>query len=173
MGFLPIPTLNTERLVLRPLLDEDDQAIFILRTSDSINKFIDRPKPANLEEVKQFISKINDGIEINKWYYWAICFKDQVELIGTICVWNFSEDRSAAEVGYELLPSLQKRGIMDEALKSVLDFVFKLPGFKALEANTHADNDASSRLLTRNNFVADKTRIDKLNLKNRIFVLNR
>ncbi|RLJ30734.1 acetyltransferase (GNAT) family protein [Chryseobacterium sp. 7] len=69
----------------------------------------------------------NDGDIIvktnNQTVYLGISLKDQLNLIGTICLWNFSQDCKTTEVGYELLPEYHRQGIMCEALK-VLNFGF-------------------------------------------------
>ena len=94
---MPFPTLSTPRLLLRQLAETDDAAIFLLRSDDRVNKFLDRPKPNSMEEASAFIKKINDAITNNKSFYWAITLKDEPGLIGTICIWNISTDRKSAE----------------------------------------------------------------------------
>ena len=44
ISFTPFPFLATENYALRNLLPEDEQEIFALRSSDEINKYLDRPK---------------------------------------------------------------------------------------------------------------------------------
>ncbi|WP_435523251.1 hypothetical protein [Chryseobacterium indoltheticum] len=45
-----------------------------------------------------FILTIKQRVENKETIFWGISLKDQPELIGTICLWNFSEDRKKAEV---------------------------------------------------------------------------
>lgn len=73
--------------------------------------------------------------------------------MGTICLWNFSDDRSEAEVGFELLPEFQGKGLMSEALDSVIDFCFSRINFEIINADVHMDNQKSVGLLKRYNFV--------------------
>ncbi len=152
LSFTSFPNLTTKRLVLRQLQLSDDANIMALRSNEHVNKYIDRPKQITIEEAQAFIHKINSGIGNNKWTYWAITLKEQDDLIGTICLWNFSKDYSVAEIGYELLPRFQGKGIMQEAFSIVLEFGFKILKLQSIEAYTHRDNVGSTRLLVKNKF---------------------
>ena len=162
------PTLTTKRLTLRQLDYNDYQEIFFLRSDDAHNKYIDREKATDVEQAKAFIKKIIE----NEMIYWAICFNDSENLIGTIGLWNFSEDKTIAEVGYELNPSYQKRGIMNEALKSVIHYGFAELKLITLLAFSHKENNSSLRLLEKNNFKQDHSRTDVDNLNNIVYILN-
>lgn len=145
----PFPVLVSERLILRQLNPQDDQAIFSLRSDERGSKFIDRPKQTKLEEAQAFIHKII----LNKSLYWAICRKADEALIGTICLWNFSDDKTKAEAGYELMPEYQGKGFADEALKVVIAYSFEKIALQTLYAHTHKDHKRSRRLLERNGFI--------------------
>jgi ribosomal-protein-alanine N-acetyltransferase len=92
-------------------------------------------------------------------------------LIGTICLWNFSADHTIAEIGYELEPAFQGKGLMSEAVQCVIDFGFNSLHLKALEAFTHKDNTSSMHVLLKNNFQLDPNRKDEENEDNRIYIL--
>lgn len=171
MTLSPFPTLSTHRLTLRQLNDTDDLTISSLRSNERVNQYIDRPKQTSIDEAKAFITKINDGIKLNQWIYWTICLKDNSELIGTICLWNFSEDKMTAELGYELSPTFQGQGLMNEAFKIILNYGFQTMGLKNIEAFVHKDNDSSIRLLVKNNFKLEAERKDEKNSNNLIFSL--
>ncbi|MDB5264410.1 MAG: family acetyltransferase, partial [Adhaeribacter sp.] len=165
----PFPELKTERLLLRELEKPDWKIIFYLRSDEIINKFIKRPRPENKAAAIEFINKIKQGIRNNEWLYWCIILENNPQVIGTICLWHFSEDRKVAEVGYDLHPGYQKKGIMSEALNRVMEFGFNELKLTKIEAFTHKDNESSKRLLTRNNFHLVYNRIDEGNLDNVIF----
>jgi len=130
-------TIQTQRLILRPLLETDVEEIFVLRSNPEIGKYIQREPYKGIAEAYTFIKKIDKLVANNETYYWAIQLKDNIDCVGTICLWNFSEDRKTAEVGYDLLLDFQGVGIMSEALVSVLNFGFNTLNLFSIEAFTH------------------------------------
>lgn len=173
LNFTPFPILTTERLILRCLEVSDDQQLFMLRSNKRVNKYIVRPIQKDIKEIKAFISEINDGINNNEWIYWVITLKESPMLIGTICFWNFSEEKTVAEIGYELDPAFQGKGIMSEAVKIIIEFGFQEIKLDTIEAYTHKKNNSSTKLLLKYNFKQDVERIDKENSDNIIFTLRK
>ena len=159
-GFSPFPKLATSRLELRQLDKKDIPSIFFLRSDSVVNQYIKRIPLKEHQEAEAFINRINTGIEEQTILYWAIGMKDSLSLIGTICLWNFNETYSEAEMGYELHPDYQGEGIMNEAMNSVLNYANQTLRLTAVEAFTHRDNPASTRLLNRNHFVLQPDRKD-------------
>jgi ribosomal-protein-alanine N-acetyltransferase len=152
------PTLTTERLTLRPLLESDVQEIFSLRSDSTINKYLDRKPSETLEDALSFIRNIKK----NELLYWAIAQTDNGNLIGTICLFDFSDELNKCEIGYELLTEYQGQGIMAEATKKIIDFAVHTLGLKIIDACTHKDNQSSAKLLQKFNF--EKTAIiDEMN----------
>jgi ribosomal-protein-alanine N-acetyltransferase len=153
INFTPFPFLETERLTLQQLTLEDDNEIFLLRSDEQVNKYLDRPIVKNSNDAKQFISKINHDISNNELFYWAIAFKNNPKLIGTICLWNISEDETTAEIGFELLPDFQGKGIMKEVLPAVIKYGFETKNLKSIEGEVDPSNIKSIKLMEKNGFV--------------------
>ena len=105
---------------------------------------------------KNFIEKILSAIKKNQSVYWAITLKDEDTLIGTICLWNISIENNTAEIGYELLPDFQGKGIMQEAISKIIEYGFNKMKLKVITAFTHPGNSRSTNLLLKNNFLPDK-----------------
>ena len=146
-------TLTTERLTLRELLESDVQEIFLLRSDTTINKFLDRKPSKTLEDSMNFIKNIKS----NNLTYWAITQSHNAKLIGTICLYDFSDDLKNCEIGYELLTDFQGKGIMSEAVNKIIEYAVHTLGVKTIDAFTHKDNESSTKLLQRFNF--EKTEI--------------
>lgn len=153
LNFSPFPALSTERLLLRALQLTDDKEIFALRSDDNINKYLDRPKAHSIEDARDFIQKIINGIANNESIFWVITFKHETALAGTICLWNIDKENAVAEIGYELLTQYHGKGIMHEAAKEVIAFSFEQMKLQSIEACLHKDNLASVKLLERNKFI--------------------
>ena len=155
INFSPFPILQTERLILRKLSLDDAEEIFFLRSDVEVNRYLDRTKAIDLDDALAFINKVNIGIANDKWMYWAVCFKNNPKLIGTVCLWNLNEVENKAEVGYELIPEYQGKGIAQEALSAAIEFGFNTLQLGKIEAYTHKENLASVKLLNKLNFVRD------------------
>lgn len=171
-NFTPFPLLSTERLQLRQFYETDELAIFLLRTNVNVNKYIQRENLANNREAQQFIQRIIKEVADGELIFWAISTKTSPNLIGTICLWNFSENNATAELGYEMNPAFQGNGFMDEAVKSVLEYGFLSLDFKKIEAYTHKNNEPSKGLLKKNLFILNVGRKDEDNLNNIIYSLD-
>ena len=169
----PFQSLTTNRLLLRQLKTTDEKALFKIRSNEVVYKYIAKETFKKIEEAQSFISKIKKGITNNEHVFWAITLKETKELIGTICLWNFSKDRLIAEVGYELYPDYYKQGLMNEALQSVIKFGFEALQLNTIEAFTHKNNEASKTLLIRNSFKLDTNRIDKGFPNNIVYTLSK
>lgn len=152
LNFVPFPSLLTERLLLRSLTIDDKNEIFAIRSDENMIKYLDRPSQKCIDEASQFIEKITHGVAQNRWIYWAVCLKDKKELIGTICIWNISEEESKAEVGFELLPAYQGKGLMREALTVVIDYGFYCISLNSLEGEVDPQNIKSIRLMEQSGF---------------------
>ena len=176
MNTNPFPTLKTERLLLRKIDESDSDVILYLRSDADINKYIERPEHRMTKTIAQavdHIEKMNTLLENNQAIAWGITGNNTSKIIGTICLWNFSEDMKTAEVGYDLNPTFQKKGMMSEALKAVLQFGFTTLGFERIEAFTHFENEASKKLLAHNGLQLAVSRKDDGNLANVIFEIRK
>ena len=155
--FTPFPILTTERLTLRQLVINDEQEIFTLRSDSEINKYLDRQISNTIDDARDFINKITRSDSL----YWAITLSDKNVLIGTICLFGFSDENYKCEIGYELLTNFQGQGIMKEAVEKVIDYAFNTIKVKKIEAFMHRDNLSSIKLLEkfsfRNSNEPDKT----------------
>ena len=153
LNFDPFPSLSTERLNLRRLSNEDEEEIFFLRSDKEMLQFLDRDPAQSIEEARQWIGTINEGIDGNQYIAWAIALRNDPALIGTITFWNIKKEHYRAEIGYALHPLCQGRGLMQEAMTVVLDYGFNTIKLHSVEANVNPNNARSIQLLERNGFV--------------------
>ena len=153
LHYASFPLLHTSRLTLRQLSLEDKEEVFALRSNPAVNKYIDREPSKSIDDVIKFINSVNQGIEQKDLIYWAITLTASNIFIGGIGLFRFSDDKKKCEVGYELLPEYQGKGIMDEAIKPVLNYAFGATQLQTIEGITHKDNQASIKLLIKHNFI--------------------
>jgi [ribosomal protein S5]-alanine N-acetyltransferase len=140
INFTPFPLLTTEKLILWQLTLEDDNEIFFLRSDSEVNKYLDRPIAKKVDDARRFINKIKDSISKNELIFWAVSIKESTKLVGTICLWNISEDETTAEIGFELLSDYQGKGIIQELLPIVLKFGLETMNLKSIEGEMDPNN---------------------------------
>ena len=124
-----------------------------MRSDKEINKYLDRQISKTIEDAINFINKINDNIKKNNSIYWVISFTKTKTFVGTICLFNFSNEKRSCEIGYELLTNFQGHGIMKEAAEKVIDYAFQTLQFEKIVAFTHNGNQNSTKLLAKFNFI--------------------
>lgn len=152
INFTPFPNLTTERLILRQIIDNDLNEFFILKSDERLLKNYDA-KAKTYEGARRKLQELNDDITKNESITWGIALKNENTLIGSICFWNISEERSKAEIGYELMYDWQGKGIMQEAIKAVIDYGFYSMKLQLIEALPNPNHLKSVKLLERNHFI--------------------
>jgi ribosomal-protein-alanine N-acetyltransferase len=155
LNFNPFPSLTTSHYILRPLHHTDAQAVYILRTDEDVNRYLDRQKARSIDDVFAFIQNINESIAKDESILWVICTPSDTALMGTICLWNIDVEKSKAEIGYELLPAFQGKGIFREVMPAVISFAFKNMGLQTIEACVSQSNSNSIKLLEINGFASN------------------
>lgn len=161
--------LETERLILKSIDESNVEDILKIRSNKTTNQFVKRIPPKNNYDALDFILTIKKRVQNNETFYFGITYKNQQNLLGTICLYRFSEDRTEAEVGYELLPDYHRKGIMSEALSTVLNFGFNELNLQEILAFTNKFNENSKGLLFKHDFVLQEGRTDEGFPNNLIF----
>ncbi|MCY0978132.1 GNAT family N-acetyltransferase [Chryseobacterium wangxinyae] len=165
--------IETDRLILKEIDESHVEDILKIRSNEVVNQFVKRIPPKNNYDALDFILTIKKRNKNNESLNWGISYKNQQNLIGTICLWKFSENRSEAEVGYELLPDHHRKGIMSEALTAVFNFGFNELNLLEILAFTNKFNENSKGLLLKNDFVLQDGRTDDGFPENLVFSLKR
>lgn len=155
INFTPFPNLETERLVLRRVNENDANEIFALRSNPETMKYIPRPLAKSIDDALEHIALIDAKIESNEGINWAITYKDNPKLIGIIGHYRIKPEHFRAEVGYMLLPEYYRKGIISEAIKEVVNYGFNEMKLHSIEAIIDPENFGSARVLEKNNFVKE------------------
>ncbi len=155
INFDPFPELTTERLRLRFLDMEDGADYFEIRSDERVMKHLARPQAQTVEDAIAVIKRVHDSIQKNTGICWAVCLKDDPKIIGTIGFYRSQLEHYRTEIGYEMRPEFWGKGIMSEAMRAVLDYVFHELNFHSVEANIDPINKKSSGILERNHFLKE------------------
>lgn len=155
INFTPFPDLETERLSLKQVTNDDVTDIFELRSNEEVMKYIPRPLLQNKEEALELIAMLNDKIENNIGINWGIRLKNDPKIIGIIGHYKIKPEHYRAEVGYMLLPEYNGKGIVSEALQKVVEYGFKEMKLHSIEAILDPKNAGSEKVLLKNGFVKE------------------
>lgn len=155
MNFYPFPILETERLLLRQIVQTDAEDIFIIRSDANVMRYIPRPIAQTVDDVFPLIQMIEDFLTKGERINWAMELKSTGKLIGMIGYVNIKEQHYRAEIGYALAAVHHRKGYMLEALKSVVQYGFQEMNLHSIEAIVDADNVASNALLLQAGFVKE------------------
>lgn len=143
--------IETDRLILRRYVIEDADAMYKNWASDSeVTKFLTWQPHSSVEVSRSIIEDWLKEYSDEKYYQWAIVLKDNGnEPIGGISVVHMNEDISMVHIGYCLGRAWWRRGIMSEALKAVMDFMFDTVEVNRVESRHDPMNPNSGKVMQK------------------------
>ena len=100
LNFNPFPNLESDRLLLRRIVENDLQEIFAMRSGAENMKYIPRPLLKSHEEALGHLAMIDSGIEKNEAINWAITIKGSSKLLGIIGFYRTKHEHYRSEIEY-------------------------------------------------------------------------
>lgn len=150
MRHLGTKRIETERLILRPFVREDAQAMYNNWAKDpEVTKFLSWPCYKSVDDAHEILNIWMESYETSNFYQWAIELKELGEAIGSISVVNSDDRVEMAEIGYCIGKHWWGRGIMPEALNAVMDYLFEEVGLQRIEAGHDPNNPASGAVIRK------------------------
>lgn len=142
-------TFETERLLLKPTLEEDAAFIFELLTMPKWIKYIGDRNIKTVEDAKDYI-KIKMLPQLNKLGYgnYTLILKEDNGKIGT-CGLNDREGYDGVDIGFALLPEYEKKGYGYESANKLIQVAFNELGLTKINAITSKKNLSSQALLKK------------------------
>lgn len=142
--------LETERLVLRRAEERDISEMFGgFASKEECCKFFPWEPASDYEGYREralsWIENYGNGL----YFQWVTVLKNTGELIGMINLHEVNAEELSAETSYLLAPEHWGRGLMTEALSSMLKFAFEEAGFKEIRADVFSGNTASEKVLQK------------------------
>ncbi len=143
--------IETERLILRPFTMEDAEPMLRNWASDdAVTKFLTWPTHDSVEVTCAVLADWTARYAKSDYYQWAIVLKDNgPEPIGSIAVVGYRPDIAQASMGYCMSRAHWGFGLMAEALRALIDFLFDEVGFNRIEADHDPNNPNSGRVMQK------------------------
>lgn len=145
-----LPTLETTRLLLRPLKEKDKEAYGRLYRDEEINKWWGYDYKADLNgapgDDDYFYNMVQEDFKKRETYVFAITLKDNEELIGEICLYHFTLE-GEGEIGIRLFKEYHNKGYGYEAVEKAVDFAYHQLLLSSLYISAFKENLPSLKLI--------------------------
>lgn len=141
--------IETERLILRPFIQTDLDDFYEYASVEGVGEMAGWKHHQSKEESQQILNRF---IESDKTF--AIVLKSNNKVIGSLGIEEYGmEDKLTEfsnylgrEIGYVLSKNYWGKGIMPEAVKAVIDYLFKVLNFDFLTCGYYDFNRQSKRV---------------------------
>jgi RimJ/RimL family protein N-acetyltransferase len=158
------PILSHSEVTLRPLREEDIDAIYQACQDPTIPAFTRVPSPYDREMAEEFVR----GCDISYRNHQGIVFAMEKDgnFAGTIGLHSINLSDHCAEVGYWVEKSHRGSGLCTAATKTLLEFALEIMGFRRIEGLADYNNIASQRVMERAGMTRDallRNRVTKPN----------
>lgn len=144
-----LPMIETERLILRKMTENDAEDLFEYASEPKVSKFMPWKAHKTIEDSKQFIDFILNAYEQKNKLTWAIELKKSGHMIGTVDFVKWLPKHSRAEIAYALSHHHWGRGYTAEAARALIGFGFKEMKLNKIEAPIVPANFQSQRVLEK------------------------
>jgi ribosomal-protein-alanine N-acetyltransferase len=145
-----IPTLSTERLILRPWRDSDLAPFAALNADPEVMEHF--PAPLSREESDAVAARIRAALAEHGFGWWAVEAPGVAPFIGVIAlaVPNFEAHFTpCVEVGWRLAKAFWGRGYATEGARECLRFGFETLGLDEVVSLTTTTNARSQAVMQR------------------------
>ncbi len=152
------PVLHTNRLVIRPLVLDDLEALFQIDSNPNMTRYTLWDTHETREDTHSFIvdyaasriaEKVPDPL--------AVVLRDTNELVGSIgCFWS-AMPNGVMELGYNIGEPYWGRGYAAESCETLIAYIFSHFDVERLQARIFTENSASSRVAEKLGFEYEGT----------------
>lgn len=147
--FSRIPTLETDRIILRGMKVSDTDDMFDYAHRADVTRFLTWRPHRDRSYTKQYLEYLGTRYAAGDFYDWAVVLRSENRMIGTCGFTRIDLSNNSGEIGYVINPDYSGMGIATEAAARVLDFGFRELSLHRIEARHMAGNGASHRVMEK------------------------
>lgn len=156
--FKNLPIIETERLKLRVFEKKDACDLYEYCKDDEVTKYLPFNTYTSIDDAYIRIEELEKNYrELKKPITWAIEYKENGKVIGSIDFVKWHEKDKVGEIGYVLNKDYWNMGIMTEAVSAVIKFGFEKMELNRIEILCDERNVASYRVMEKNNLKYEGT----------------
>lgn len=149
-----VPYLETERLLLRGIKEEDTDWIVTWRANRQVYQYFLSPHALTREEHLQWFRSrylLNDNR-----FDWLVIEKETNRPIGVFGINKSSKNISEVEINYLLAPEAQGKGYAREGVEVMIEWVKSKLECKSAIAEVHCENIPSITFIEKMEFIKEK-----------------
>lgn len=167
-----IMVIETKRLILRELTNDDFDSLFeILSDSETMKHY---PAPYDKNGVDRWINWSIENYKTFGFGLWAVVLKDNNQMIGDCgLTMQIINKKIRPEIGYHINKKYHNQGYATEAAKAVKDYIFNNTTFNTLYTYTNAENIASYSVAIKNGMKLVEEYIDSNNENLKVYMISK
>ncbi|MBO9559551.1 MAG: GNAT family N-acetyltransferase [Caulobacter sp.] len=143
--------ITTDRLVLRPAIDADRDAIAAINAHPRVGEWLGGVRDRAASDA--FVDRVQAHDAEHGFGFWVVERRADARVIGMTGVWWVPPEvglaEPAVEIGWRFLPDAWGQGYATEAARAALDHGFGTLGFSEIIAFTARTNLASQAVMKR------------------------
>ena len=152
-----LPQLETSRLLLRSFRPEDAEDVFLYAGDPEVTRFVRFATHAGVEDSRKYIETSSAQSAEHQLGPWALELKATGRVIGACGFHHISLEDQRVEIGFVVAREHWKLGYAPEAVRRLLDYVFRERRLNRVEAFCNVENAASEKVLLRCGFQYEGT----------------
>ena len=145
----PLPQLNTERLILRPMRKSDFADMYDYARREDTSRYVVWTPHPSLDYTRNYLAMIERLYRKGQFFDWAIVERESGRMIGTCGFAKLDLQNRVGEIGYVLNPTRHGRGYATEAVRKVLEYGFGQMELNRVEGRYMVENTPSRRVMER------------------------
>ncbi len=143
------PTLETERLLLRPHAMADADDLFEAFRDPETVRYGPHEPARTIRDAEAMIEIVAKNFELQKTIRFGFELKSEHKTIGWCDLHHIAPEHHRLELGYSLSPRYCGKGYMTEAVREIICFALEDMGFHRIEASCDPRNVKSIRVAER------------------------
>ncbi len=152
------PTLEDDRISLRPFVPADVPAVFAACQDAAIQRWTRVPVPYRMEDAEQFIGTfVGQQWRDGDGYHAAVVDRSDHSFLGACALMILDRSAGVAEAGYWVDPACRGRGVASAALELITSWGFRSAGLRRVELHIDPRNETSIAVARRVGFEVEGT----------------
>ena len=147
--FSRMPTLTTERLLLRPMSTLDAYDMYEYSCREDLTEFLLWSPHPSVSYTRDYLAYVESRYATCDFYDWAVVLQSSGKMIGTVGFTKIDAPHNSAEIGYVINPEYHRLGLGFEAAERIVAFGFEKLELHRIEAKFMKGNDSSLHVMEK------------------------